>query len=358
MIPDNHKFACLALKIEVFSGGNSKSPSSGWSSTWERSHVSAELEPSLFVSSNFPLTGLGDGWKLLRSSEQTAIVDSNVFATRIRPSAKPEVYDDEIYELQESFHTLIAGMAMVGFRFLSSSFLLSGAKLGGDCRVMSVSTGAKIEGPWRIQGWQGVDPVPMSELALLKAHRIAAVIDRLSKNTHEHRRLMRGIAAWMSAMLEKDCRSRLHRFVQTLESLVPDKGSHRAQELAEKCESFFVPKQVPHASGKQVDLIQFLHNVRSKIEHLDDLDKVIPGFDELRPTFEVRAFAMQAELMATHALRHVLETPQLLEIYRTPQNTAAFFNQPTATRIAQWGSQFDFEKEIADRARQRGQIET
>lgn len=258
---------------------------------------------------------------------------------------------------------IVSGLVMLGLRTIEDFYEVRGTHTAhGILEVEPIHCHHAVYGAWRddattpaIQEFR-IDPFPLNVERLHTAHSISRAIRSIEQeNTadpHHFFRLGRGIAVWHSATREPDICERLHQFVRVIEALLPMKV-RRAEEFARACVNIFKTMTSPHANGKRIDFLEYLYNVRSKIEHMVDIGDVVPNFASDTLSIELYKLSLYAELLASNALARVLTTPKLLDRYRTDEGIDRLFSSSESEQRAVWGEPFNVVEEVANR---RGKI--
>jgi hypothetical protein len=86
-----------------------------------------------------------------------------------------------------------------------------------------------------------------------------------------------------------------------------------------------------------------MYDIRSYVEHLHPpLDALtdVPGADRLEVG---RRRTRQGEVLARCAFMHVLESPVLVEMFRSEDRIDAFWRLPDDERARLWGERLDLE---------------
>jgi hypothetical protein len=246
------------------------------------------------------------------------------------PSAHPEVNDVENAALYQRANDLLNGLFVQGVPWMERGVAVHGVNLNGEIQIKSWGS---LDRHYRTAGLDFVVGIAEVSRAITLARRIRDIED----SPPHWGRLLRGTRTLLLANRQSnEVGDRVHQFVRALEAVVKPRigGSrndfaHRGQTLA-----------VNNAATREV-LLQ-LYDLRSGVEHLNvPTDALPPGGSEQERRELVNRRTRQADTLARFAFLRILESPALLDAFRTDDLIEAFWRTEHGQRVRLWGDRLD-----------------
>jgi len=250
-----------------------------------------------------------------------------------RKAVDPDHIDTEIL-----LHRIACALAMLGVRVngtLYSSWM-------PGLKSMSVGSTMYFQPP--VNGHMLV-----SHHVLVHAVRLARRME--AANKRKTRRFDRAITSLQKGFYEADLGDRMHYFVRAIEGCFPPPLSNVKGVPSWLCSNGGIFKRAAQFLAKERSgaaapkLASVLWKVRSKVEHLEDLED-LQGAGGLRKRDPMRHFdelAMKAELLASHVVTHVLRSPELFALQGDVDAYRDAMRDDQRMR-ALWGEPLDVQK--------------
>lgn len=164
---------------------------------------------------------------------------------------------------------------------------------------------------------------------LMKAVSLAERMGIIDKEGANWRRLRRGIDALNDGLAERRFQDgRIHQFVRALEALVLPKQGKSMNQFIHRWQTFAL-------AGKDAkETLAQAYEVRSQVEHLHHALDVMPGADVEEKEQLLYRRARQMDHLSRFAIKHVLESDVLLQIFKDECTIAPFWKTPDHERAA------------------------
>lgn len=315
-VPPNHKFACLALSRANIDR-DMKEP--------------MDLEGGCWAVFGAPLE-LDSAWKEWLGSIRVEYLSTCTLSFCAVASSKTlGILDDENQNLIQIVSRFFYALLMAEIFHYEGGLVISGANVDGRLSIRSVSN---LESHYLPPGAL-LDSVSRHDL--LDARRTADGIRAIHVPDTEPPRLARGLRAWIAGLKEFYGASRLHQFVRAVEAPVkPQIGRSRAN-FAHRGQLF-----TGNTSATQ-KLLYELYDLRSHTEHMNPLDSGLTQYLESDRFAIALERSFQAQALASHVYRRILQRPDLISLFSRDDLVDAFWAKPWAGWVATWGPPFDID---------------
>jgi hypothetical protein len=312
-IPENTKFACLALQ-DVRTEGPASAP------------VAVNETVEVHFESPFALDEIWTKW--LGTIRADALRASKLLIVSKSPSGEASSLNALNAELEWAVTDLYYGLLVLNMGHGANGLIFSGGFCEGEESIRSISD---LE---RTYLAHGAKPLPVRHAAFHEAALIAKGLKDVRENTQAYPRLSRGVRALIRGFREKAAWDRLHEFVRALEAVIcPDIGKttrqfkHRASILAGQ-------------SPNTPQAIDELYELRSCTEHMNDWQRVLSGYTDPGPVADLRAY--QAQWLATCVYARVLKSVDFRNRFRDDTTARAFWDRADHEVMSEWGKPVDF----------------
>jgi len=177
-------------------------------------------------------------------------------------------------------------------------------------------------------------PFEVGVAEINRAFSLANKLHRIYQLVADWSRLRRGLRALFKGSEEREWGDRLHQFVRALEALIkPVVGASRNQ-FAHRAQTF------ASATSETRNTLLQIYDIRSKVEHMHSPLDVLDGTHEERNTLGVRR-TRQVDVLSRSALTRVLESQDLLTIWKSDASIDDFWQMPDHERVQVWGDRLD-----------------
>ncbi|MFA5786487.1 MAG: hypothetical protein WDA71_05815 [Actinomycetota bacterium] len=320
-----HKFACIALENVSVTSLNAP----------------IQLQGGLEIHSDPPFA-IGSRWiKRLGTLNTEHLKGSNFAILATAPSARLEVLDKENETLEQAALGFFYALLMQGVPHMDGGLILSGANVGGDPNVRSVTVLGNYYRPAHVL------PLRIDARTIASASTVAAGLRSIYEAPDAFSRLKRGVHAWYRGVREERANDRVHQFVRAIEAMLKPAAGRTRRQFVHRCQVFAgTSQQVGGLLGELFDL-------RSCAEHLHDWDcglEAIPEQDRERHG-SLRAY--QAELLAGLAYSRLLSNPSLLGNFQDDASIEALWRRPLPAIQTMWGQASDLDALASKRFRFR-----
>ncbi len=180
--------------------------------------------------------------------------------------------------------------------------------------------------------------VSVGAAQLTRAERLARVLERIHANEEEWQRFRRGFYALFRGLRDEDGGRRIRLFIQALEGLIKPPIGESRRRFVHRCRT-----TIAQAGAGAEQTLGQMYDIRSYVEHLHPpLDALagVPAADRLEVG---RRRTRQGELLARFAFMHVLESPDLVVVFRSEDRMDEFWSRPDDERARLWGERLDLE---------------
>lgn len=292
------------------------------------------------------------GWRRHADREVNRLKQSNFVILKTGNSHSPFDFDKSI-ELLAHCDRFFCALAMCGVGFgvqsLNSGVEIIGEYSGESPEIRSMSYIPTFYGPWKgsESSWEAISPIDISENVIFRAQAITSGLERIAMAEGDYERLNKAYYMWGIGMKTWDCQERLIQFVRTIECLFPEKDYGKNKFCENGRKSFFVSAE---AGGEKKSILWRLYEIRNKLQHNASLCSVIEDFgpnDESK--HRVMEHSLQAELLASNALRRVLSSPSIIRHYINNDAVESLFAELPNSKYACLGQDFDVLHEIDSR---------
>jgi hypothetical protein len=320
MIPPGHKYACFLFK---------------------RFPTAADLPGPLQLGEGLwalrrPPVDPDQYWReWLGSIRLDAVRDANFVLLAVMRSERPEVVDGENQVLLRRVDHVFHGLLLQGVPVYEPR---GGASLTGGNRTGAPDVREFADLQTAYPSYGMASRISVGAAQLTRAERLARVLERLHSNDEEWQRFRRGFAALFRGLRDDDGGRRLRLFVQALEGLIKPPIGESRRRFVHRCRTTIAR---PGAAAEQT--LGQMYDIRSYVEHLHPpLDALtdVPGADRLEVG---RRRTRQGEVLARFGFMHVLESPDLVEVFRSEDRIDAFWGRPDDERARLWGERLDLE---------------
>lgn len=272
---------------------------------------------------------ISDHWQAWLGSLRIDEIKRVNFALATKaPSLTPQLRDQENELLTGSLDHLLYGLLLQGVPYYENGFSLSGANVGGDIQIREFSELADYVPSYDLPALE----VGIAEIK--RATSLAEQLGRIAQGGRDWARLRRGLKALLSGSKEKEGGDRLHQFARALEALIkPDIGNTRRQ-FGHRAQTFAL------GGAKTRDTLLQIFDIRSQVEHLHSPLDALDGSESDRIALANRR-TKQADILSRFAFGRVLESEQLLNVFRTDASIDAFWQMQDDERIRVWGQRLD-----------------
>jgi hypothetical protein len=292
---------------------------------------SLQLGNGLWMLSRLPIE-ISDHWRDgLGSWKLEDIERCNFVLVTTVPSQTPQNFDQENQDLTRRLKYLLYGLMLQRVPYYETGFSLSGANVDGDIQIRDFG-----ELPEYVPSYD----LPCLQVGVTEVKCATCLAEQLELIDHIGEgwaRLRRGLKALFRGSQETEGGDRLHQFARALEALVkPDIGNTKTQ-FTHRAQTFAL-------AGLETrnNLLQ-IFDIRSQVEHMHSPLNALDGTEEERIVLANRR-TRQADMLARFAFSHLLESEQLLEVFRTDANIDAFWRIKDHDRILIWGDRLDLIK--------------
>lgn len=295
----------------------------------ERFDTPLDLGGGLWATSGPPVD-IGAVWReWLGSITSRRIAAANFWLIARRPSAAPEVLDQENRDLKDDVWHLFLGLLLLGTPSYEGGYLLTGAHVHGAPDVRQYSEIRQYHLFHRDQH------LSVGEQELRAAGQIREGL-RAVYADRQYRRVRRGIAVFWEGLEEQDTIARLHEFVRAIEAVVKPTPPGIKKKMIKRIQTF------TGRSASAVSAIGEAYELRSKEEHLLDWEDALAHVPAGRREETLSKRLHQAEALARHIYQRVLTSHAHLAYF---QDAAIddFWNLPEADRVKRWGALFDID---------------
>jgi len=308
-------------------------------------HTTANLKASVDVSDRlsfhphlpFDISPNWEKWLgTLRSKE---VLEANLILLATLPSSNPTVLDSENQKLEQTVTTLFFALLVLGVPSYSSINRITGAHSDGSPEVRQVS---------RISDYYvcaGNTPLEVLETEARQAKNIFDCLKLIHADPKKFVRLKRGFNAFLKAIEERQAYDRIHQFVRSLEVLIMAEPGKSKAQFRHRCQTFAVSSSHPVN-----EILDNFYEMRSRVEHLGDLDDVFPGLNESERDKLAHYRVRQVEAMARHVYLQILTNSSLREHYATRETLINFWKLKDDKRIRLWPRRFDLDSVRPERS--------
>jgi hypothetical protein len=307
MIPQGHKFACIAVQ-----GASVNLPEGPLRITED---ISIHLRPPFSVDS---------WWKdLLGSDREKRLSKSNFLILVTRPSIVPGVLNQENEELKNIALYILYSVILQGLPDNDGGLLLTGAKDKDEVKVRQVARIIDIICSDWLRSYMIEDRNIRN--ALPSAYNFAYIYER----TDIYRRIKRGIHAWIRAISEKLLEERLHQSVRLLDAIIKLKRTEGLKSFAKRC---------CWLTGiSEGTAFEQIYELRSGAEHMNDYESYLDGVPTMDRSKTACFRSTQAELLASAALERIISRKSLLAHFESEDSIETFWKMPDNERSSIWG---------------------
>lgn len=288
-----------------------------------------DLGGGLWATSSPPVD-IGTIWReWVGSIASRRIEEGNLWLIARRPSAAPEILDQENRDLKDDVWHLFLGLLLLGTPSYEGGYLLTGAHVHGAPDVRQYS---EIQQYYLFHRDQHLS---VGERELRAAGPMREGLRAVYADP-QYMRVRRGISVFWKGLERQAAIARLHEFVRAVEAVVKPAPPGIKKKMIERSQTF------TGRSASAVSAIGEAYELRSKEEHLleweDALAHVPVGCRE--GTLYKRLH--QAEALARHIYERVLTSRPHLAYFQDA-SIDAFWNLPEADRVKRWDTVFDID---------------
>jgi hypothetical protein len=311
-VSPGEKFAIVAFRT-VRPGGSLSRPLHLGSNTWAWGHPPFELS---------------EWWQnSVGTVRESAFRQCNLFLLAKRASSKVENLDAD-NELLKNVHWLFQAVLLTAcVRVFDVVFLATGSfrDHGVDARQV-----AELPAPLTTPG------APLDKLAPEALRRAAALVRSIEEldATGGFRRIGRIYSIYQRALTNPDLVERLHQFCRCIEGFILPEIAQTTRQFRSRTELFIGPKH--H------DLMGQLYDMRSRVEHLRDIQSSGDGCqDERSRRMSVVRECYFLEELSRCCIARFLETREAWPHFRDESVLASFWRTEKAElRRRIWGQPF------------------
>jgi hypothetical protein len=326
-IPQNHKFACVALRMAGVDRDLKDS---------------LEVQPGLWAVFGPPF-GLDNVWKEWLGSIRSELVsECNLALVAVAPSSTLDILDGENQTLEQRALCFFYALLLAQIFHYEGGLVISGAMIEGRETSLSIRSVSNLESHYRPQG---AFLETISRENLVTAPSTVEGILSTYVAGEEPSRLGRGFHVWMRGMQEFYGADRLHQFVRSLEALAKTDIARSTRQFAHRCQLF------AGNSSQASELLLELYKLRGNVEHMNPLDAGLENYPESE-RFDVgmeRSF--QAQVLASRTYLRIFGDQNLRSVFSNDGLIDAFWKQPWAAQLAAYGAPVDLDATTKQRFR-------
>ena len=292
---------------------------------------SLKLGNGLWMLSRLPIE-ISDHWRDGLGSWKLEDIErcNFVLATTV-PSRAPQNFDHENMHLIRRLKYLLDGLLLQGVPYYETGFSLSGANVDGDIQIRDFR-----ELPYYVPSYD----LPCLQVGITEikcATSLAEQLELIAQLGEDWARLRRGLNALSRGSEETGGGDRLHQFARGLEALVKPNIGNTKTQFTHRAQTF------ARAGLETRNILLQIFDVRSQVEHMHSPLNALDGTEEERIAVANRR-TRQADILSRFALRRVLQSDNLLEVFRTDSNIDAFWRMNDHDRVRMWGNRIDLVK--------------
>lgn len=313
-LPDNHKFACIALR------GANVDPEAG----------DVDLRNGVWILRRAPIT-VDETWrKWLGTIKAAALGESNLVILATAPAANPFILDGENQALERRCLNVLIGLGLYGLWSDGPGIILNGCQL--DQQTSEPTQVRQVHDSAWYRRLEHTIPPTLAKGALVAAGSIAEHVNEVLQQ--KGTRLHKGLSAAHKGLEGRCGDERLHQFVRSLEAIMkPDIGRTERQFIHRN--QLFMGR-----SNQNSTIARQLYRLRSCVEHMNDYTTELVDSATTKEAAEQLAQrrSLQAGLLATHVYRHILGTPALFALFSDETRIQAFWAMPDHEQDKVWGA--------------------
>jgi len=247
------------------------------------------------------------------------------------PSAHPEENNGENVALQGRANDLLNGLLLQGVPRIERGFVAHGVNREGSVQIRGYSP---MDHHYRTAGIEFAVGMREVRRALILASRLRQIEDSQEKHWG---RLIRGTRTLLLANRQSnEVGDRVHQFVRALEGVIKPRIGGSRNDFAHKGQTLALN------NAETRDVLLQLYDLRSHVEHLNvPTDALSPGGTEAQRREIVNRRTRQADALARFAFIRILESPELLEMFRTDAQVGTFWRTDYRQRVRLWGDRLD-----------------
>jgi len=286
------------------------------------------LDGATWALRSFPV-GLEAHWREWLGSLRTNEIErSNFILCASAASPNPEILDHENLELTEHLYYNIFGLLVQGVPEYGKGYTLSGANVGGEIQIRQYG---------ELNEYLPSYGMPFFDVGVPELNRAFSLANKLHgiyEAGADWLRLREGLNVLFKGSEEKNWGDRLHQFVRALEALIKPEVGRSRRQFAHRAQTFAI------ANTQARDTLLHIFDIRSKVEHMYSPLDALNGTEDQKNAIGNR-LTRQVDILSRFALIHVLESENLLDVFRTDTNIEGFWRMPDDERLQVWGNRFD-----------------
>ncbi len=276
-----------------------------------------------------PPVSLDEVWsRWLGSITADQIADCNLLLFVKRPSATPEILDQENVDLLAKVDALFYGLLLQGIPYCEAAYRFTGAHVGGAPTIRQYG---------RLSPHYHTIGSPRVQIDALRCRRAKMAGDGLDAITADpaYDRLKRGLRALLRAMREKYHEERLHEYVRALEALIKPEVRRSTRQFTHRGQTFAL------ACAETEKVLLECYKIRNYVEHLHlSVDALADYPQDQREAIGTQRLR-QIETLALASYLKIATSPEHASIFRTDAKIDAFWALRDAERVTRWGTQVD-----------------
>jgi hypothetical protein len=240
--------------------------------------------------------------------------------------------DEPAEELDLRAQELLTGILLHGSLRSEGGMVLAGDKRGGESEIRRVT---EIRPIHIIRG--ALSPSPSLRI-MGDVWRISQVLrSGFRANRHAFPRITRGLQSWNRGIYERVSEERLHEFVRALDAVMVLPQGEGKKKFIHRGLTFIGRSEDERA------LLLELYNLRSCIEHMNDVSKALGAYppEEQDAVFLLRCF--QVEEIVREVYRRLLLSDELRDYFSSDEKADSLWRLKEAEQQRLWGDAIDLD---------------
>jgi hypothetical protein len=333
-IPENHKFACIAL---------------------EGPRVADDLPDSYRIAENVwavktaPVE-VDDWWgRGLGTWELERYKRCGLFLFATMESAAPMILDREHQLLQKKVYALLHSLQIHEAARFEQGRLLVGARMGDQPVDLRQHSQVPACYP-HSSAHQAV----LNGALLGRAHDMAEQLLQLfgeaeeeafppASRVQQHSRVRRGFNVLLAGLRERYGNQRFHHFERALEAVTHPPIGKTRKKFVSRCTVFAGDDRETRS------VLENIYDLRSAEEHLNEWQPVLAGHPDAEEVAALRSY--QSEVLACYVYRRILGDAALRGEFATDATADAFWARVDPNPGQAWGATFDIREDALRRSR-------